>query len=336
MKLSYTCGARWRTCSCTEEDQARRAAQIRENLERLDAEVRAEEEEIRAAIAAVEAVEHQAAEAQRQEEQRQEEERAEEARRATMREYQRVEKIVQIYNRLRDIMAKIHLAQTAAVTQRHDREMHDLENKETTLLLVVDKENPKNNSHHDDDDDDDDIKRAEEISIATASQITRFRQTHAAILIQTRACHRQDEDAFLLTLLAEPSSSSSPHSNNNELEPDPATKLKTLLAAQALERTTLRALQAREITKCKTRGADALRILALERESTERDREKGWESLREEAMRLKRAQWAEWQWVAVLQRERDRLLGEDERALVLSGRAVWGGLGWDRGYLGED
>ena len=335
MKLSYTCGARWRTCSCTEEDQARRAAQIRENLERLDAEVRAEEEEIRAAIAAVEAVEHQAAEAQRQEEQRQEEEHAEEARRATMREYQRVEKIVQIYNRLRDIMAKIHLAQTAAVTQRHDREMHDLENKETTLLLlVVDKENPKNNSHHDDDDD---TKRAEEISIATASQITRFRQTHASILIQTRARHRQDEDAFLLTLLAEPPSSS-PHSNNSNYtdETDPATKLETLLAAQALERTTLRALQAREITKCKTRGADALRTLTQEREIRDRERERKREALREEARRVKRAQWAEWQWVAVLQGERDRLLGEDERAMVLSGREVWGGLGWDRGYLGED
>lgn len=300
--------------------------------------MRAEEEEIRAAIAAVEAVEHQAAEAQRQEEQRQEEEHAEEARRATMREYQRVEKIVQIYNRLRDIMAKIHLAQTAAVTQRHDREMHDLENKETTLLLlVVDKENPKNNSHHDDDDDDDDTKRAEEISIATASQITRFRQTHASILIQTRARHRQDEDAFLLTLLAEPPSSS-PHSNNSNYtdETDPATKLETLLAAQALERTTLRALQAREITKCKTRGADALRTLTQEREIRDRERERKREALRAEAKRVKRAQWAEWQWVAVLQGERDRLLGEDERAMVLSGRAVWGGLGWDRGYLGED
>lgn len=326
MKLSYTCGARWRTCSCTEEDQAQRAAQISENLERLDAEARAEEEEIRAAIAAVEAAEHQAAAA---EEQRQEEERAEEARRATMREYQRVEKIVQTYNRLRDIMAKIHLAQTTAITQRHDREMHNLENQETTLLLLhhlIDSGDPKNNSHHDDDD----TERAEEIATATASQITRLRQTHASILIQTRARHRQDEDAFLLTLVerSSSSSSSSPHSNtnNSKLEIDPATKLETLLAAQALERTTLRAIQARDIEKYKKRGADALRVLARERESMEREREKGWDALREEASRVKRAQWAEWKWVKVLQGERDRLLGEDERAMVLSGREV-GGLG---------
>ena len=58
---SYTCGARWRTCHCTEEDQARRRLEIRANLERLEAEARAEEEETRAAIEAVEEMQRRAA-----------------------------------------------------------------------------------------------------------------------------------------------------------------------------------------------------------------------------------------------------------------------------------
>ncbi|KAI4254788.1 MAG: hypothetical protein L6R42_007042, partial [Xanthoria sp. 1 TBL-2021] len=315
----YTCGARWRTCSCTEEDQIQRATRISENLQRLDAETRAEEEEIRAAIAAVEAAEQQAAEARREEEQRQEEERAEEARRITMLEYQRVEKIVQHYNRLRDIMVNIHSAQPNALTQRHDQGTQNLEKKETTLLLVGKGDSETNN---------DDIERVKIIT-TTDAKITQLRKNHTSVLIQTRARHRHDEDSFILSI-AEPSTPSPPH-QNEDTEIDAATKLETLLSAQELERSTLRSIQAREIEKWKKRGAYRLQTLEREEEKRADEREREVESLREETKRVKRVQWAEWKWMDVLREERVRLLREDERTIMLNGGEVEVGLG-----LGED
>lgn len=318
MKFSYTCGARWRTCSCTEEDQIQRATRISENLQRLDAETRAEEEEIRAAIAAVEAAEQQAAEARREEEQREEEERAEEARRITMREYQRVEKIVQHYNRLRDIMANIRSAQTNALTQRHDQGTQNLEKKETTVLLVGKGDWKTNN---------DDIERVKLIT-ATDAKITQLRKNHTSVLIRTRTRHRHDEDSFLLST-TEPSSPSSQQNEDEEI--DPATKLEKLLSAQELERSTLRSIQAREIEKWKKRGAYRLQTLEREEERRADEREREVESLVGEAKRVKRVQWAECKWMDVLREERVRLLREDERTIMLNGGEVEVGLG-----LGED
>ncbi|KAL8659247.1 MAG: hypothetical protein Q9226_000517 [Calogaya cf. arnoldii] len=64
------CGARWRTCACTEDDQAEQARQTGGNLERVKVAARAEEEEIRAAIVAVEDAETRLEDEQRQEEAR--------------------------------------------------------------------------------------------------------------------------------------------------------------------------------------------------------------------------------------------------------------------------
>src|ERR1700733_5800323 len=74
-QFCYTCGSKWKTCGCTEVDQARREEQLRERRRGLDAEARREEEEIARAIAEVEAAEQREAEERRVAEQRREEER---------------------------------------------------------------------------------------------------------------------------------------------------------------------------------------------------------------------------------------------------------------------
>jgi hypothetical protein len=74
-QFCYTCGSKWRTCECTEVDQARREEQLRERRRGLEAEARREEEEIARAIAEVEAAEQREAEERRAAEQREEEER---------------------------------------------------------------------------------------------------------------------------------------------------------------------------------------------------------------------------------------------------------------------
>jgi hypothetical protein len=74
-QFCYTCGSKWKTCGCTEVDQARREEQLRERRRGLDSEARREEEEIMRAIAEVEAAEQREAEERRAAEQRREEER---------------------------------------------------------------------------------------------------------------------------------------------------------------------------------------------------------------------------------------------------------------------
>lgn len=87
---------------------SRRARQIRENLAKVEVEARAEKEEIRAATAAVEEAEHQAVEERRKQERREEEAGAEEARQIALREFERVKRINEKFNRLREILNPIY------------------------------------------------------------------------------------------------------------------------------------------------------------------------------------------------------------------------------------
>ncbi|KAL8790784.1 MAG: hypothetical protein Q9213_000408 [Squamulea squamosa] len=323
-EFCYTCGARWRTCTCTEADQAQRAHRIRVNLERPEAEARAEEEEIRAAIAAVEEAERQAAEALQEEERRQEEERAEEAKQITMREFQRIEKFVQHYNRLRDILENVRLAQNDALTLRHHHELDELESKEIALVGGGGREKDPENSGPDGD-----LEKAGIIS-TTDIKMQGLRQKHATELIQTRTRHRHDEDAFLCKI-----TESSDH-NEDEVV-DPATKLEALLSAQELERSTLRSIQAREIEKWKKRGAMYLTELEEKNERLEMERQRGLEAFGEEVKQVKRGQWADWKWVEVVGEERVHLLGENERTMMLNGGEVGGArLEKDEKEIGED
>lgn len=309
---SYTCGARWKTCACTEEDQAQRARQIRENLRKLDAEARAEEEEIQAAIAAVEEAEGLAAAERAEEERKQEELRVEEARLMTLREVERWENINRHFRRLRDMLDKLRADQSDALGRRHEMQMEEMERNEKALEAATAQGN------------DADSERARIIT-STHSKILELRKKHATELVQTRSRHRRDEDDCLLKI-AEHDSLTDSNKDGEQQAPDAATILETLLSAQELERSTLRVMQAREMEKHKKRGTFYLRIFedAAQREAERKQwaDEQGRSQLIERIKKVKRRQWAEWKWVELVTGERMRMLGEDERRMVLSGGEV--------------
>ncbi|KAL8825288.1 MAG: hypothetical protein Q9170_007854, partial [Blastenia crenularia] len=232
-EFCYTCGARWRTCACTEEDQARRAHRIRENLAKAEAEARAEEEEIRAAIAAVEEAERQAEVERREEEERQEEAREEEARQITLREARRVGNINRHFDGLRVIFEQVREQQDGALAARHEMQMQEIEAEEASLEVEATKRN-------------DPEKERARIITSTATEIHELRRKQANELVQTRLRHRQDEDE-LLSKLVETENDTSGH--------------EILLAAQDLERSSLRSIQTREIDKLKRREGMYLRFL---------------------------------------------------------------------------
>ncbi|KAL9577196.1 MAG: hypothetical protein Q9212_006520, partial [Teloschistes hypoglaucus] len=236
-EFCYTCGARWQTCGCTEADQARRTREIRRNLERLEAEARAEEKEIRAAIAAVEEAERKAEEERAEQERILEEERVEEARKLTEREFRRVEGIVQHFNHLREILEQVRQHQDAALTRRHEHEIDDLNKQEDELAAL--ESSPSEEPA--------DSKRAQ-IVAETDAKIQALKKKHAVELMQTRTRHRRDEDDFLLLLTT---TSDEPNNNTSNDTVDPATQHETLLSAQELERSTLRAMHARAIANSK-------------------------------------------------------------------------------------
>ncbi|KAL8692630.1 MAG: hypothetical protein Q9218_002394, partial [Villophora microphyllina] len=261
-EFCYTCGARWRTCACTEEDQARRAREIRRNLEKLEAEARAEEEEIRAAIAAVEEVERQAAEERAEEERKREEVRAEEARRLTEMEFRRVEGIVKHFKNLREILEQVRLYQESHLNQRHAREIEDLEKKEDELASPETLARKHQAAE---------AKRTEIIR-ETDAKIQELKKKHTTELMQMRSRHRRDEDDFSLKITAEQSVSSSDNTSQATTDTiDPTTKLESLLSAQKQERSTLHSIQTRQIETAKTRGRFYLQIFDDEERYRERD-----------------------------------------------------------------
>lgn len=57
-----------------------------------------------------------------------------------------------------------------------------------------------------------------------------------------------------------------------------------------------------------------------------KEKQRQFDILTAEAIKVKRRQWAEWKWVGILNEERLRLLGDDERRMVANGSEI-GGLG---------
>ncbi|KAL9017530.1 MAG: hypothetical protein Q9185_005153 [Variospora sp. 1 TL-2023] len=303
---SYTCGARWKTCACTEEDQARRTRTIRANLEQQDAAAQVEAEEIRAAIAAVELVEQQAEEARMEEERRQEDLRA-------LHEAERVDRISRHFNRLRDILMVVQLAQSDALAARHGREVERMEEKKRALeastaarLSAVEKAEQREKAR---------------IVNATETKIEALGQKHAAQLMETRSRHRRDEDAcfaqlaerdFMTSVLWQATRAG-----------DAAAVLDTLLVAQGQERAALRQAQGWEVEKRKENGAVELRLfeerVGKEEERRRKSVEDGRRALGVQWGRVRRRQEAERRWVEVLVGERMRMLAEDEERMVSRG-----------------
>ncbi|KAK2798141.1 hypothetical protein FQN50_008952 [Emmonsiellopsis sp. PD_5] len=122
----YTCGVRWRTCSCTETDQQQRQAEIETRRLQRDQEAANEAAEIAAAIAQIERlVREENAERERLEaEQRRIEE--EEAR---DRELKRMMSIADKLQILRTALTNVINAQLTMILTRHERLALDLHTK---------------------------------------------------------------------------------------------------------------------------------------------------------------------------------------------------------------
>ncbi|KAK2737331.1 hypothetical protein FQN55_001169 [Onygenales sp. PD_40] len=125
-EFCYTCGVRWRTCSCTETDQQQRQAEIETRRLQRDTEAANEAAEIAAAIAQIERmVREEAAERERLEaEQRRIEE--EEAR---DREFKRMMSIADKIRILRTALTNVNNTQLTMILTRHERVALDLHNK---------------------------------------------------------------------------------------------------------------------------------------------------------------------------------------------------------------
>lgn len=139
---SYTCGAIWKTCDCTEIDQAQRRQHIRERTQAQDEASRAEAAEIAAAIRAVEEAERrEAEEAERQERARQEAETqrlAEEAEAARLQEEERVTAINQRFVDLQAILEELHCSQQKSLRRRHETEMKNAKENMAFSQLAFD------------------------------------------------------------------------------------------------------------------------------------------------------------------------------------------------------
>ena len=291
---SYTCGAKWRTCACTEQDQARRQMEVAERRKRMEAQAREEEAQIRAAIAAVEAAERELVVEREAERAR----LAEESRRMSEKEYERLDGIQRFFENLRSIMDRVRREQSEAIDKRHKAEVEEIAlpgicTKPDGVALAE--------SHVA-------SERAKVIAV-TDSKVRELQRKHAKELVGTIARHRKDEDNYLLKPVP-------PEVQNADVKK--AAVHEMLLSAQQLERTTLKSQHIHEIQKWQKRGAMALQDF---NKRMERERQQVEDANRAArfALMTKRQLFSDWKWFDAIFLDRTLMLGEDERRMIMSG-----------------
>lgn len=306
IKSSYTCGAIWQTCECTEADQTQREAEIAERLAKYEAETQAEEAEVRAAIAAVEEAERRVAQEREAEERAAEEARqAQEAEEATRLEYERVEGINDFFQELRKMLERIDSQQKEAIAHRHD--MHDIPNIQRMQTELSS----------------DSIcqKRIRQIDSERASilannraKIQDLRRQHRAFLHETIKRHRHDQDEVFLQPIVGPETRRGALTENI---------LNSLMESQEYEKKIVRSQQAREISKWQARGAAQVaefdEIMHEEKTRFEKIHAAKTEGVTH-ALKTARAQiYSDWKWVDTLVAARQVMLVEDETRMIMSG-----------------
>lgn len=291
---SYTCGAKWRTCACTEADQARREEEIAARLARFETDQRAEEEEIRAAIAAVEEAERQLRKEREAEEVRLEAE----AREMTKQEFERLQNINDHFEYLRGVLDRIRLQQRQAIERRHDREWDEIEIMKDTL------ESPDAAAERDRYV----ASEREKIVTTTESTIKTLQRKFATNMMETITRHRKDQDNLMAMTI-----------DNGDQDADviKADILQELMPAQDLERATLKSQQAREIAKWKLRGEQSLKAFDSKMVSLKMRLEEA-ERINVRSKEMKQRVFADSKWFEAIFLERSIMLGEDERRLILS------------------
>ena len=301
---SYTCGLRWRTCGCTEEDQIRR----RDELAARRAVANAEEAEVKAAIKAVaeaerreieEAMERERrlreiAEQEERERAAQEEARlAEEMQRLERLEAVRVEAISTYYVALRKSLNEIHQAQRKAISVRHTAEMgntrHVLEEIASKEVALLDEQNKE--------------KSAWEEKIKAAQL------KNAQEIIETFTRHRANQDQYF-SKFAE---------SSKEVTIDEISKahmIEELAMIQESEREALRLKHSRDIRKLYVRAADAQSIdLTVQKRALEQEKQAATQAVEQLNARM----YSDSKWLELLSRDREAMLTENEYRLMSSG-----------------
>lgn len=295
MSYSYTCGAKWRTCACTEDDQVRRQREIAVRLAQLDADQRAEEEEERAAIVAVEQAERQLREEREAEEARIEAE----ARELTRRESERLRNIMDHFEYLRGVLDRIRLQQEQAIERRHRREWSEIEimkGKLDSPDATAQRERYV-------------ASEREKIVTVTEGTIKTLQRRFATQMMETVSHHRRGQDDVMAMAI-----------DNSDQDPDimRAYILEELMRVQEVERSTLKSKQAREIAKWRAHGEQSLDDFDSKMISRNLRLEEAEEiNVRAKAMRKRIV--ADTKWFETLFLERAMMLGEDERKLISSG-----------------
>ena len=292
---SYTCGAKWRSCACTEADQARREGEIAARLARFEVDQRAEEEEIRAAIAAVEGAERQLRKEREAEEARLEAE----AREMTRIEFERLQNINDHFEYLRGVLDRIRLQQRQAIERRHDREWDEIDvmkDKLESSDAAAERERYV-------------ASEREKIVTMTESTIKTLQRKFATEMMETITRHRKDQDNLMAVTTDKP---------DQDADIMKADILQELMPVQELERSTLKSQQAREIAKWKVRGEQSLRAFDSKMVSLKMRLEEA-ERINVRSKEIKKLVFADTKWFEAVFMERAIMLGEDERRLILSG-----------------
>ena len=295
MYYSYTCGAKWRICACTEADQARREREIAARLAQFEADQRAEEEEVRAAIAAVEEAERQLREEREAEEARLEAEERE----ITKRESERLQNINGHFEYLRGVLDRIRFQQRQAIEQRHDRERAEIDMMKDKLDAP---EAAAEREHLS-------ITEREKIVMINEGTVKTLQRKFATEMVETitRHCKHQD-DVMSMTI----------DNQDQDSEIVRASILQELMPAQELERSTLKAQQARELAKWKARGEESLEAFDSKLVSLKLRLEEA-QKINVRAKEMKKRVFADTKWFEAISLERTMMLGEDETRLILSG-----------------
>ena len=260
----------------------------------MEAQARAEEAEMRAAIAAVEAAERELAAEREAEEAR----LAEEAQRVTAKEYERLDGIQRFFGHLREVMDRVRREQSEAISKRHKAEIEEIVKPEAPAIYdgVVFGE-----AHV--------ASERAKIVANTDTKVKEIQRKHAKELVETISRHRKDEDGFLLRPCP-------PGLNHAEVKKEAVHEM--LMSAQQLERTTLKSQHIHEIQKWQKRGALALDDFDKRMERQRAQIEEANKVARFEVM-TKRQIFSDWKWFDAIFLDRALMLGEDERRMIMSG-----------------
>lgn len=295
---SYTCGAVWHTCACTEADQrAREARLIQERQDRENA-ARAEAEEIQRAIAAVEEAERRLREERAAEEAREQARLEREAKELAQREVERVERIGVRFAELRVILDHVGVQQKLAIEKRHFMQEEANDELQINLDDVISEREKEINAEKD-------VKAKENEKF-----VKQLQKKHAAAMMEAIKRHRRDQDGLFARELTEEESGGDPDMAKQMI-------IETLMPLQEQERIVLKEQHKREIEKWKARSQKAGRINTTVKIQQMRFEEE--EKVARKVDEFNRQQEAELRWIDVLHGERVNMLAEDERRLIVSG-----------------